>query len=86
MPQTDEEKAGHGVRTCVVCRARSTESGTRELRRLCPLFAERAQEGGNVVMSGVVDSGRLGRHGNVDANDPQAAMDIASRIIWLGQS
>jgi hypothetical protein len=28
------------------CVAGSTEAGTRELRRLCPLFAERAQEGG----------------------------------------
>jgi hypothetical protein len=39
-----------------------------------------------VVMSGVVDSGRPRGHGNVDANGPQAAKDIASRIIWLGQS
>jgi hypothetical protein len=28
------------------CVARSTEARMRELRRLCPLFAERAQEGG----------------------------------------
>ena len=35
-----------GVPPCVVCRP-STEVGMRELRRLCPLFAERAQEGGN---------------------------------------
>ena len=34
---------GYGRASCV---ARSTESGTRELRRLSPLFAERAQEGG----------------------------------------
>jgi hypothetical protein len=33
------------------CVARSTEAGTRELRRLCPLFAERAQEGGNQQVS-----------------------------------
>ena len=37
------------------------------------MFAERTQEMGNqsdVVMSGVVDSGRERGHGKIDANDP----------------
>jgi hypothetical protein len=40
----------------------------RKLRRLCWLFADRAQNC-DVVMSGIVDSGRESSHGNIDAPD-----------------
>jgi len=65
--------AAHALRI-----ARLSEVRTQELRRLCPLFADRAQEGGKPtglaptwVMSGVADSRREIGHGNIDANDPK---------------
>jgi hypothetical protein len=60
---------------------RSTEAREQELQRLCPLSADRTQEDdeetgdrSDVVMSGVVDSGRERGHGNIDANDPNPVM------------
>src|SRR6202047_1168254 len=74
--------------------AGSTGGRTQELRPSCPLFADRTQEGDrqtalgpNVVMSGVVDSGRESGHCNIDANAPQrtlgprtASLGVRSRL------
>src|SRR6267154_2341002 len=66
------------------------ERQKRKLRRPCPLFADRAQEGGqadgsrsDVVISGVVDSGRERGHRNIDANDPirTSAVHRWSRVL-----
>jgi hypothetical protein len=55
----------------------------------CKSDAEGRQAHGSrsdVVMSGIVNSGRQRGLGNVAANHLKANMDTASRIIWIGQS
>jgi len=65
-----------GDRTCVTCRQieRSQDAGAAAMCLvLCRSGAGRRQADGSrsdVVMSGVVHSGRESGHGNIDANDP----------------
>ena len=75
-----------GDRTCVTCRQieRSQDAGVAAaVLVLCRSGAGRRQADGSlldVAMSGVVDSGRERGHGNIDANDPEGALDRRSAI------
>jgi hypothetical protein len=70
-----------GDRTCVTCR-QIERSQTQELRRLCPLFANRMQERDkpdgsrcDMVTSGIVNSRYQSRHDNINAIDPKRSSD-----------